>query len=65
MTMVILLVAIFLIMCLGFAAILSKFDIISDYLDDITEGDSINANTSEHFFYRHEDNDEKNSVQKC
>ena len=59
MTMVILLVAIFLIMCLGFAAILSKFDIISDYLDDITEGDSINANTSEHYSSRHYPHDDK------
>ena len=48
MGMVILLVAIFVIMCLGFAAILSKFDIISDYLDDFTEGDHWNVDTSKH-----------------
>lgn len=48
MAMVILLVAIFLIMCLGFAAILSKFDIISDYLDDITEGDQMNVDSTKH-----------------
>ena len=59
MGMVILLIAIFLIMCLGFAAILSKFDIISDYLDDITEGDITHAHTSEHNSSRHYPNDDK------
>ena len=48
MGLVILLVAIFVLLCLGFAAILSKFDVISDYLDDITEGDKMNVNTSKH-----------------
>ena len=59
MRMVILLIAIFVILCLGFTAILSKFDIISDYLDDITEGDITNAHTSEYNSSRHYPNDTK------
>lgn len=59
MALVILLAAIFVMICLGFAAILQKFDIISDYLDDITEGDYKNANTSEHYSSRHYPRDDK------
>lgn len=59
MGMVILLVAIFVILCFGFAAILSKFDIVSDYLDDITEGDNSNAHASEHYSSRHYPHDDK------
>lgn len=59
MAMVILLVALFVLLCLGFAAILQKFDIINDYLDDITEGDNNNAHTVEHYSSRHHFGDNK------